>query len=102
MPVHATPATGVHYLLPVANYTESGAERADSAGDDPSALGLELVTTLCGGGSCPTVYRTNRGTLVVQGYTVTAADAGIELPPGERLVEIPADLLAAAMAAEGR
>jgi hypothetical protein len=60
----------------------------------PSRLDLELVTTLCGGGSCPTVYRTNRGTLVVQGYAV--GDAGVDLPAGELLVEIPADLLAAA------
>lgn len=60
---------------------------------------LTLVTTLCGGGSCPTVYRTDRGTLVVQGYTVTADDANINLPAGEQLVEIPAELLAAAMQA---
>jgi hypothetical protein len=88
----------------VANYTQSGAERADGDQDESGrpGLGLELVTTLCGGGSCPTVYRTNRGTLVVQGYRVTPADAGIELPAGELLVEIPADLLAAAMAADGR
>jgi hypothetical protein len=59
-------------------------------------MGLELVTTLCGGGHCPTVYRTNRGTLVVQGYAVTAETAGVDLPPGELLVEIPADLLHAA------
>jgi hypothetical protein len=61
---------------------------------------LTLVTTLCGGGSCPTVYRTDRGTLVVQGYTVTADDANINLPAGEQLVEIPAELLAAAMQAD--
>ena len=61
--------------------------------DPPAALGLELVTKLCGGGHCPTVYRTNRGTLVVQGYAVTGESAGVDLPPGELLVEIPADLL---------
>ncbi|MEU4237358.1 hypothetical protein [Actinoplanes sp. NPDC026619] len=60
---------------------------------------LTLVTTLCGGGSCPTVYRTDRGTLVVQGYTVTANDVDVDLPAGEQLVEIPAELLAAAMQA---
>jgi hypothetical protein len=67
---------------------------------DDARLGLELITTLCGGGHCPTVYRTNRGTLVVQGYAVTAETAGIDLPPGELLVEIPADLLEAARAAD--
>jgi len=61
--------------------------------EDAPVLGLELVAKLCGGGHCPTVYRTNRGTLVVQGYAVTAGSAGVDLPPGELLVEIPADLL---------
>jgi hypothetical protein len=60
---------------------------------------LTLVTTLCGGGSCPTVYRTDRGTLVVQGYTVTANDVNIDLPAGEQMVEIPMELLAAAVRA---
>lgn len=64
-----------------------------------SGLRLELVTTLCGGGTCPTVYRTNRGTLVVQGYAVTPAAAGVAVPDGELLVEIPVDLLAAAVEA---
>jgi len=61
---------------------------------------LTVVTSLCGNGSCPTVYRTDRGTLVVQGYTVTPQNAGIDVPDGEQLVEIPADLLAAAMRAD--
>ncbi|MCU7730329.1 hypothetical protein ODJ79_41985 [Actinoplanes sp. KI2] len=60
---------------------------------------LALVATLCGGGSCPTVYRTDRGTLVVQGYTVSADNVDINLPAGEQLVEIPAELLAAALQA---
>ncbi|WP_307873210.1 hypothetical protein [Paractinoplanes ovalisporus] len=60
---------------------------------------LTLVTTLCGGGTCPTVYRTDRNTFVVQGYTVTAEAAGLDLPAGEQLVEIPAELIAEAMKA---
>jgi hypothetical protein len=36
---------------------------------------------------------------VVQGYAVTADEAGIDLPKGELLVEIPADLLGAAVKA---
>ncbi|GID33008.1 hypothetical protein [Paractinoplanes brasiliensis] len=60
---------------------------------------LTLVTTLCGGGTCPTVYRTDRNTFVVQGYTVTAEAAGLDLPAGEQLVEIPAELLAEAVKA---
>ena len=62
---------------------------------------LTLVTTLCGGGTCPTVYRTDRNTLVIQGYTVTADRAGLDLPAGEQLVEIPVELLAAAAQAAG-
>ena len=58
---------------------------------------LTLLTSLCGSGTCPTVYRTDKGTLLVQGYTVTPQTVGIDVPPGEQLVEIPADLLAAAM-----
>jgi hypothetical protein len=58
-----------------------------------AALALEHVTTLCGNGSCPTVYKTNRGTLVIQGYAVTGDQAGVELSAGELLVEIPAELL---------
>ncbi len=68
----------------------------DSSTADPG-LKLELITTLCGPGTCPTVYRTNRGTLVVQGYAVTAAHAGVDLPEGELLVEVPAELLVQAV-----
>jgi hypothetical protein len=55
-----------------------------------------LIVSACGTGTCPTIYRTDRGTVLVQGYPVTAAQAGVDLPPGELLVEIPADLLLAA------
>ena len=69
----------------------------DHAEVQPAANGpLELVNTLCGSTSCPTIYRSNQGTLVVQGYTVSAANVGLDLPDGERLVEIPAELLAEA------
>jgi hypothetical protein len=48
----------------------------------------------CYGGSCPTIYDTDRGTVVVQGWKVT--DADVEVPDGETLVEIPAELLRSA------
>jgi hypothetical protein len=54
---------------------------------------LKLIATLCGTGSCPTVYRTDRGTIVVQGPVISAYDAGIEIPDDEMLIEIPAALL---------
>lgn len=47
------------------------------------------VATRCGSGSCPTVYRTDRDTVLVQGY----ASTDLAVPDGELLVEIPEDLL---------
>jgi hypothetical protein len=58
-----------------------------------SDLALDHVVTVCGAGSCPTVYRTNRGTLVVQGYAVEGRTVGVDVPAGELLVEIPVGLL---------
>ena len=51
------------------------------------------VASSCSVGSCPTIYQTNRGTLIIQGYAVSASDAGVDLPAGELLVEIPMDLM---------
>lgn len=76
------------------NHDNKGAMDAALAHAAPR---LTLLTSLCGSGTCPTVYRTDKGTLLVQGYTVTPQTVGIDVPPGEQLVEIPADLLAAAM-----
>lgn len=53
----------------------------------------------CSGGTCPTVFATDRGTIVVQGYIVDSAEAGIQVPAGEQLVEIPQDLLLRAVQA---
>jgi hypothetical protein len=47
----------------------------------------------CQGGTCPAVYVTDRGTLVVQGAIVPDAE-GVNVPAGEALVEVPAELLA--------
>ncbi|WP_035858718.1 hypothetical protein [Cryptosporangium arvum] len=49
-------------------------------------------------GSCPSVYETDRGTLVVQGWRVTDAEAIAALaerglPAHETAVEIPLELL---------
>jgi hypothetical protein len=52
---------------------------------------LEPFKFTCSGGSCPTLYRTDRGTFVIQGYTV--ADADVTPPDGEALVEVPMELL---------
>lgn len=51
-------------------------------------------------GGCPTLYRTERGTIVIQGTTVTDPDAlaemrrhGNGIPSYESAVEVPAELL---------
>jgi hypothetical protein len=49
--------------------------------------------TSCGNGPCPAVYETEVGTIVVQGFTVSPGQAGIDFPPGEAAVEIPRDVL---------
>lgn len=52
------------------------------------------VTTLvstCDKNGCPTIYETDRGTILVQGET--PADHGLRIPSHETLVEIPLDLI---------
>lgn len=62
-----------------------------------------MKLTFCGtsssGGSCPSIYQTDRNTLVIQGWRVTDPDAldALEargLPAHETAVEIPLALLA--------
>jgi hypothetical protein len=53
----------------------------------------------CIDGTCPTVYATDRGTIVVQGNLVT--DADVALGEGEALVEIPVELLAQVAVQDG-
>lgn len=50
----------------------------------------KLVST-CDIKNCPTIYATDRGTLLFQGETPT--DHGLRIPAHETLVEIPAELL---------
>ncbi|MFD8922923.1 hypothetical protein ACFV0Y_34665 [Streptomyces sp. NPDC059569] len=50
----------------------------------------KLVST-CDIKDCPTLYATDRDTLLVQGKTPT--DHGLRVPAHENLVEIPMDLV---------
>jgi hypothetical protein len=68
-------------------------EPTEPAENPRPASELQLLAKLCGNQTCPTVYRSDRGTLVVQGYAVSAERAGFDLPEGELLVEIPVELL---------
>ncbi|WP_255657534.1 hypothetical protein [Actinoplanes sp. L3-i22] len=63
----------------------------------PENMSLTVVANSCTSGACPTIYRTGSGSLVVQGYVVPARQAGVDVPDGEMLVEIPAELLAEAL-----
>lgn len=55
-----------------------------------------LLAKSCASSGCPTIYKSDRGTLIVQGYALSADQVGLEVPEGEFLVEIPVDLLATA------
>ena len=61
-----------------------------------AAVNLQLVAMSCTAGTCPAIYRTERDTVVVQGYVVAAGDIGLSVTGQEALVEIPISLLAAA------
>jgi hypothetical protein len=59
---------------------------------------LELLASACRDSTCPTVYLSDDGSLVVQGYEVESDG----LPSGERRVRVPASLLVEAVAAYER
>ncbi|GGX25374.1 hypothetical protein [Streptomyces lomondensis] len=50
----------------------------------------KLVST-CDVTECPTIYATDRGTLLIQGETPTGR--GLQIPAHETLVEIPMELI---------
>jgi hypothetical protein len=57
---------------------------------------LTFIRKNSNGGQSPTLYRTDRGTFVVQGYKVSDEEAlsTMTLPDHETAVEVPAALLA--------
>jgi hypothetical protein len=52
---------------------------------------VTMLATTCDKKDCPTIYKTDRGTILVQGETPT--DHGLDIPAHENLVEIPMDLI---------
>jgi hypothetical protein len=63
---------------------------------------LEPLRGDCSDGkTCPAMYMTDRGTVVIQGLTVTDPDAlqQLRLPGGEQAVEIPAEMVAEVLGA---
>ena len=65
------------------------------------APALTMLATTCASGTCPTIYRSDRGTYVIQGYAVDARQAGVALAADELLVEIPVELLTEILAGRG-
>lgn len=59
---------------------------------------VHKVSDGCEVNNCPTVYLTDRGTVVMQGFTVVAAD-GLALGDGEQAVELPLDVVLSALPA---
>ncbi|WP_202235792.1 hypothetical protein [Actinacidiphila reveromycinica] len=57
---------------------------------------VTVLTRICDKKDWPTLYRTDRGTLLVQGYT--GDEHGLNVPNGEGIVEIPVELLKKAVA----
>jgi hypothetical protein len=62
---------------------------------DQVTMKLTLLGTSSDRGSCPSVYATDQGTLVVQGWKITDPDAlsAMDIPDHEAAVEIPRALL---------
>lgn len=57
---------------------------------------LEVVrgTINCAGKHCPTIYRSDRGSFVVQGeFLAPESVEGIEVAPHEAIVEVPEELI---------
>ncbi|MFI9553162.1 hypothetical protein [Nonomuraea endophytica] len=54
------------------------------------------------GYTCPTISKTDRGTIAVQGYMLATDDsASLSVPDGECVVEIPVEVLLEAARAYG-
>ncbi|RLL66705.1 hypothetical protein [Streptomyces sp. Z26] len=52
---------------------------------------VTVLATTCDKKDCPTIYETDRGTVLVQGETPMGH--GLAIPAHEGLVEIPMDLV---------
>jgi hypothetical protein len=81
--------------MSTSNITESQ-QLLTVRGEASGGQSLVTIAASCSSGSCPTVFRTPHGSVVVQGATVVPHDLGVDVPEGEQLVEIPFSLLEAA------
>lgn len=83
--------------LSVNNPLEESAASPHESG--PAVGPLRAIANRCTAGSCPTIYQpeSNGETVIVQGFVVPVERAGVAVPEGEALVEIPYKLLAEAL-----
>jgi hypothetical protein len=65
------------------------------------AVELRKLAGTCDDGTCPTVYLSDRHTLVLQGNAVTSAE-GLVFSSCEQAVELSVDLVEEALRALGR
>jgi hypothetical protein len=80
----------------------------DQRPDEGSTMRLEYLAggpgdqTACGRGPCPTVYTTDGGDVVVQGFKLDRKDVGaLDIPENEDVVRIPSALLLSAAKKHG-
>lgn len=68
-------------------------EESQSTAGQPkgTAMKVTILASTCDKNDCPTIYETDRDTILVQGETPT--DHGLAIPEHETLVEIPLDLI---------
>jgi hypothetical protein len=75
---------------------EDDAENVSLIFEQGGTMRLQFLGSDSAEGECPTLYATDRGTYVVQGWTVTDPEALGDLRDvleGESFVEIPKELL---------
>lgn len=56
-------------------------------------LRLLVKGPFCVGQNCPTVYATDRDTVVIQGERLAAKTVGLDVPDHEVLAEVPMSLI---------
>ena len=73
------------------------APTTESSTQLPSPPPLRTVANMCASGACPTIFENGPETLLVQGFVVSPEHAGLSIPEGEMLVQIPKELLMEAL-----
>lgn len=68
----------------------------DEAHQGGNPMKVTMLATTCDIKDCPTIYATDRGTLLFQGETPT--DHGLKIPGHETVVELPVELIRKAIA----